>query len=204
MLGIGGAGPYQSSSWASANVSTTAISTGTLGPFPEEDAGDPCAPKPLPAEVPEGWVEDLDWSCKCRFYVPGSKAVLPAPIAWTPCTALPEGIDCKVMVTNWSDLVTPIALGYVGFDHNRDGSAIIGFRRITTTSWLDLIADADGPVRTAMLRVPESAKPGCYFGTDSVNEGKFLYSAHGDDTGGKQSTDEGSIGASIDNLKPTV
>jgi hypothetical protein len=201
--GLGGAPPHAASASVGSNVST-AISTGALT-WPDDKTREaPCAPN-SPLKVPYGWTEYRDWSCKCPFYVPSSKDVLPDPIQWKPCTALPAGIDCRVMDTNWNDSDSPIALHYLNFSHNPDGSAVLGFVRGTRTSGLEIIADADGPVRFALLSlVSEENQPGCYLLTNAVNEGKFLFSLHGDDVDGKQSTDEGSIGGSIDDLKPTV
>jgi hypothetical protein len=203
-LGRGGAGPHGASTAAGSSVSSTAISTGSLGGYFEEeekDAGDLCQPKPLPPEVPEGWVEYLDWSCTCRMYVPGSKDVMPAPIQWKACPDLPAGIQCKVMVTDWQfGGDTPIAIGAPQFDRNPDGTGVLGIRRITWKgrALYDIVADVDGQVRMAILRVGEpSALPDCYLITQSVNEGKYLYAAY-------ENKYEGAIGGSIDDLKPTA
>jgi hypothetical protein len=200
--GLGGAPPHAASASVGSNVST-AISTGALT-WPDDGPREgPCAPKSSSLEVPYGWTEYRDWSCKCPFYVPSSKDVLPEPIQWKPCTSLPAGIDCRVMVTSWNDSHKPIALDGLNFDHNPDGSAVLGFARNTKSVGTLLIADADGPVRSAMMwTVP--AKLGCYPQTDAVNEGKFLYSLHGDDLKENSSTAEGSIGGLIDDLKPPV
>jgi len=187
-------------------VSTTAISTGALGGYPENDAGDPCAKKPPPPpELPAGWVEDADWSCTCPLYVPGSKDVMPKPIEWGPCPPLPNGIECKAMVTAWSDADSPINIGDLQFDLNPDGTAVLGFRRIMATTALDLVADIDGPVRMAILRARAKDKPnGCYIITQSVNEGRYLYGAFGNDLNDKQTRDEGAIGGWIEDPKPTI
>jgi hypothetical protein len=204
--GFGGAPSYAASTAISSNAST-AVSTGSLTwPDPVMGPHTDCAPNPSPLEVPYGWIEYIDWSCKCRFYVPGSKDALPEPIQWKPCTSPPQDVDCKVMDVSWSDTQARVALGHVGFARNRDGSAVLGFRRITGRRRLDLVADADGAVRSAIMQiVPPSYDPSCYLLTDSVNEGKVLYNVQGDNMAEETPSNiEGAIGGSFDDFKPTL
>jgi hypothetical protein len=176
---------------------------------PEPDL---CEPQPLPKSVPEGWQEYFDYSCTCRFYLPGSKELMPEPIQWKQCPPLPDGIECMAMVINWRSLQDnmPIYIGAaVQFDRNLDGSAVLGIGRVSKTNALTIIADADGPVRSAVLRVhPEhqsASNPGCYLWTQSAHEGRYLHNVRGDDPNASSTKDhEGALGGSLDAPKPTL
>jgi hypothetical protein len=132
---------------------------------------------------------------------------MPPPIAWEPCPDLPGGIQCKAMVTDWAPgNPTPIAIGAPQFDHNPDGSAVLGIRRIMEKVLVNIIADVDGEIHSAIMakRSTEEAGAGCYLITQSINEGKYLYAVHGNNFEGKETKDEGAIGGSINDPKPTV
>jgi hypothetical protein len=98
-------------------------------------------------------------------------------------------------------------------DRNPDGSAILGFSRIKTSNEPSpistyIIADADGPVRTAIIKSwadeSSTASPGCGLLFAGLNEGKRIYKAIGHQSGKPESDHQGAIGGSIDDLKPTV
>src|SRR5438477_2165758 len=67
--------------WSS-DVCSSDLSSSTGG-------ASPCSPQTLPDAVPKGWVEYTDWSCQCRFYMPGSVDVMPKPPQWEPCAGSP-------------------------------------------------------------------------------------------------------------------
>ncbi|MBI4705154.1 MAG: hypothetical protein HY744_28945, partial [Deltaproteobacteria bacterium] len=85
----------------------------------------------------------------------------------------------------------------------------LAFRRVGADFLYDLVADVDGPVHTAILRVGDNLHepdPGCYIVHPSLGGGRFLLEAFGHDSAGKQSESghEGAIGGSIDELHPKV
>ena len=131
---------------------TTTTTTGTGGSGGTVSDAGGCAPEPIPEGIPPDWEEYTDWSCKCRFYVPGSTAALPAPIAWEPCPASPSGIACQTMVVDWTTKRGAIGSGSDAFDRNPDGSAVLELTRLASKVYsMHLIADADGPARSAIM-----------------------------------------------------
>jgi hypothetical protein len=158
-----------------------------------------------------GWIEYVDWSCECRYYVPESKDVLPPPIEWEPCPALPLGIACEAMVTDWTEAPNPIPINPM-MDRDTDGAAVLSFTRIAVTEpipyTLHLVANADGPVRTAIMKLwsdeISTTLPGCALGARTVNEGKHLWDALGHQSGAELSNHQGVIGGPIDDLHPKV
>ncbi len=179
----------------SPTTSTTSWTTGSGA----SDAG-VCDPEPIPDYVPAGWDEVTDWSCDCRFYVPGSKDVLPVPIAWEPCPEAPDGIDCRVMVTSWTDASAPILTGGK-MAVTGTGAAMLAFSRAGDGRGYYLVAEADGPVHTAFM---PPYGDGCWFAEHSLSEGMHLIGIQGHKALGPLSRHEGAIGGPIDELKPRV
>ncbi|MBI4705756.1 MAG: hypothetical protein HY744_32080 [Deltaproteobacteria bacterium] len=183
--------------------SSSASSTGASG---GADAGPPqCEPEPIPAVVPEGWVEYTDWSCDCRFYVPPSKDLLPPPIAWKPCPEAPGGIQCQAMVTDWDDSTSPIG-SEPKLSHNPDGSAVLEMVRGVYKQWnMYAIGDADGPMRFAFVQ-PMHGKSwlGCRFHSEHLAEGMHVVQLRGHKTQGNESKHYGAIGGPIDELRPRL
>jgi hypothetical protein len=164
--------------------STTSTSTGPLQ----------CPAEPIPSYVPAGWVEMSEYySCDCRFYVPGSKEVLPPPIEWLPCPEAPEGIVCQQMDTSWSDSPAPIGSGAM-MDRASGDDAVLAFGRDIGAGYA-LIARADGPVHTAWMARKGAS---CLGGSIDLVEGRFILGLSG------PSTWEGAMGGSIDALEPEV
>ncbi len=171
-----------------------------------------CAPEPIPQGVPPGWIEYTDWSCKCRFYVPGSKAAMPSPIKWDKCPASPSGIDCQAMVIDWT--ADKLAVGLDAMTTRNGGTPILGFQKRAFDNsrpyLLKVIAEADGPVRAAMLKMwvksQAESDPGCVLIQQALQDDKFIFSVLGDDAEGSwaKSGRKGAIGGSIDELHPHV
>jgi len=170
-----------------------------------------CPPHAPPPQVPDGWVEYADWSCDCRFYLPGSADVMPAPIAWEPCPANPGSSDCKLMKVDWTTLQTPVAMT-PSFDRNPDGSGVLLFRRVSEQYLLDLVADVDGPARFAIMQArlpgedPHNTDPGCMLEANQIHDGKYVYGVRGHDQHGheSESSHKGAIGGSLGQLVPDV
>lgn len=190
---------YTGSSTSSSNIAVTSGFGGYAEP-------DPCLPKPLPDVVPDGWEESLDWSCKCRLYVPKSAAALPTPIKWEPCPDAGDGLACQSMVMDWGGEDSYIAAN-PSMDRNPDGSAVLQFVRYVNQSYsIHIVADADGPVRTAMYFVWGGKNWGdldCRPTDDGVKEGKFITHLRGDDIDHWLDY-QGARGGNIDDLHPPV
>lgn len=183
-----------------AGVTSGAETTGVGG-------GGPCAPEPLPPGVPEGWVEYTDWSCSCRFYVPGTKAALPQPIAWEKCSVVPAGVDCQAMKVDWSNSKTPIGFSPM-LDRDANGKTVLGIRRIDRTispgRVFDVIVEPDGQVRSAILRLMgPNENSGCYSSVQAIHGGRQIFEVYGADSS-VDTKDLGAIGGAYDELHPKV
>jgi hypothetical protein len=173
-----------------------------------------CTPRDIPADIPAGWEEYTDWSCACRFYVPASKAALPAPIVWEPCPESPGGIDCRQMRVDWPHVSFPAVARNNFLDSKPGSTPLLAFRRLADGALhpyaMDLVAEVDGPVRNAMIwrfvSGQSSSDPGCAPGIDSMADGKWLVSVKGDNANGAVSTSkaEGVLGGPVDQLHPPV
>lgn len=200
--GAGATTATSSPSWSQSSSTTT-------GGLP--DAG--CVPAVEPEWVPEGWEHYPDWSCDCYFYVPSSPDAFPPPIAWEPCPVVPDGLGCRVMVADWTDSIAAVALNPV-VDKNPDGSAVVGFRRIMTDAEhpriLELVADADGPVRAALLNVRSpsdtSSQVGCSSAIRGVRQGMWLVRTQGRRAWGNADSSglQGALGGSYDAPRPSL
>lgn len=161
---------------------------------------------PVSTHVPPGWIARTDFSCRCPIYVPADKSMLPDPIQWQPCPPLPSGVSCRVMVD-------PVSGGpdHPRMDMNPDGSAVLAFQRVLgvgdDTYWMDIIADADGPVRTALffdtLPIDEPG-PDCEMDIAQswINEGRYIYGLR-TVKNGSGTQPYGAFGGAIDDLAPT-
>jgi len=160
-----------------------------------------------PEWVPDGWVHYPDWSCKCWFYVPGSAAALPEPIAWEPCPVAPEGVSCAVMVADWTQHPCPLpsirwssATQMEAQSSPSGGSCRTTSIRVSWISWLMPMARFAPPScgsrdrRTDVLRVDLFVPP------------HMVIPVFGDDNFCASGCDkhQGAIGGSIDELRPTV
>ncbi|MCC6527285.1 MAG: hypothetical protein IT373_31845 [Polyangiaceae bacterium] len=189
----GGAAP--TSSWP------TSSSTGVTGTL----TGGPCPEEPLPLLVPEGWVEYPNWSCACRFYVPGP-GVVADPLEWGPCpsSAADAGLACRAMkYPQPVSVATPVP----DLLHNADGSHSLVLRRNLKPEHVSVIADIEGPVRNAVLSIwPNQPSPSCFLAWQRAGDDRFVIQVIGSDAaGGSQSSvTEGAIGGFIDAPTPTV
>jgi hypothetical protein len=176
-------------------------------PRPRVDGGDE-RDVSRPGAVPEGWVLHTDYDPYCGFYVPSDKKYLPAPVAWEPCSTRagdaglpgPPGIVCRRMTLDW-DVGAPDAAhiaGWIPTFVGPSGQVTMMFRRFTKDFWYELIADADGPVHSALLETGP-----CLTTKSSASQGKVLYRVldHPDSV---EDNSGGAIGGDIDDLRPKV
>ncbi len=193
---------------SSATSTTATATTGSVDP-------NGCSILPYPPEVPDGWIEWTDWSCDCRLYIPGSKAAMPAAVEWEPCPPAFGDVDCRRMKP-WTTAKVATAVR-AWADKNPDGSAILKFRRVAADApnpyVVDLVADADGPVRSAIMWPPASVKkaanfenPGCNTYVENLAEGHDVSKVDGDSIQGDYLTTEheGAIARAIDDPAPRV
>ena len=141
-----------------------------------------CGNPPIPAGVPSGWVPWNDYDRCCGFYVPSAPALLPSPIEWQPCEdfAQPSGISCREIAVNWAvpalQQSWPVQLGDWGWTRS-DGVTLLSVARAVDGGWVDMIAEADGPVHMAVM----SANVGvCRLDPAGVGlqDGRYVYQVY--------------------------
>jgi hypothetical protein len=181
-------------------TTTTTSTTGGMG-----GAGGSVAP-PI---IPDGWVKWTGWTETCPFYYPPSSDLMPPPIVWDPCPAAPAGTNCRVMRTDWTD--EPFAT--IAYNPRLDvhqGVPTLMFRRITDASWMEVVAELDGEVKNALLRVVAAGETagsqGCTAQLPALNEGRWAMRVTGHDASGDSdtSTHTGGIGGVVGEVEPRV
>jgi hypothetical protein len=160
------------------------------------DSGDPLA----------GWTYFPVLDPSCQLYVPSSAALLPPPIQWQPCVnAIPSGLACQQMKYDWQapksghiDSGSIAAL-------EPDGSVAISMSRWFSNNLVyRMVADADGPVRSAILELPSTNL--CTIGSgNSLDEGRLAYTVVMDPNPSQPSQSwTAGIGGGIDDLVPRI
>jgi hypothetical protein len=154
---------------------------------PETSSSD--APRPLPADerpatVPNDWVAFEDWP-GCVFWLPGSGADKPPPIAWEPC-AVDAKIACRAMATPWSDHAGAAIAPDVYLSLDARGQPRLLVQRLAINgsgderSYVDWVAGgADGPIDFALRQHWPSAKPGCWALNRDLSADAVALSLHG-------------------------
>lgn len=151
----------------------------------------------------EGWVHlDFDPQFDCGFYAAPDKTRMPQPIEWQPCESVvaATGMVCRDMKFNWApptgalagSMMAPASDAWV----DSDGKAWLAFSRVSGGARYDLVAEADGPVHTAIRQPAQD----CYLTTASLREGKVVFNAsRRSRSGGKETVHRsGAIGGSVD------
>jgi hypothetical protein len=142
----------------------------------------------------------------CQLYVPSSTAQLPPPIQWQPCSdVIPSGVACREMQYDWqapqSGHIDPASIAAV----QPDGGVALSISRFFNSGLIyRTVADADGPVRSAILELPSTTL--CTLGSDtSLRESRIAYTALATPVPSQQSQAwSAGIGGSIDDLTPRV
>jgi hypothetical protein len=176
------------------------------GPGGASDASaDAPAVAPTGKDIPEGWTLYTDYDPACGIYVPSAPTYLPEPFRWEPCSVLdkgdgipgPDSINCKRMVTDWT-VASGGAKLIVGTPAEViDGRARLQVTRIVVDLASLVVADADGPVRSAFLSTGK-----CGVAPNSMRHGKAIYRIYEDAR--KDLMLGGAIGGSVDSLWPEV
>jgi len=172
------------------------------GPGPTD-----CGPFPTPSAVPPGWQEYTGWSCKCRLYFPTPTGEPPKSLQWEDCKPPLPTSGCLSLKPFWylgekTNFIAPT----VNFSRDvNTGKPLLGF---TPIFWegnqyigYHLIAEADGPVRAAVLEVDAG---GCVTAIEALNTNRYLYYVVGDEWSGtaQGATAVGLLGGSIDDWLP--
>ena len=164
-----GGGPVTSTASGKTSSDLTTVPAGG-------GSGSKCKPEPLPAGVPAGWIEYGNWSCSCRFYVPGSRDALPKPLVWQTCPDASLGYSCKYLASADTSGVYSIGV-YPSFKLLKNGAAVFainhpdedvpGLLRNT-----HLVADLDGATRFAMMQITQATvEPRCALRTTTGSVG---------------------------------
>ncbi len=165
------------------------------------DGGDSavaCTPATRPASVPVGWeTEKTYWPC-CGIYVPTTKEQMPEPIVWEPCDApeVPPTWKCRQMKVDWTppkEATTAVAAAIMMGWLNPNGGVTFAFDRWKEEGIYRLFADADGPVRAAVLA---NQWKYCNPYTESVGSGYYAYKVM------EGSVMGGAIVGKLDELQP--
>ena len=150
-----------------------------------------------PAGLPEGWVLERGYDKRCGAYVPKSREYLPSPVRWEPCpaNAQPAGASCKFMTIDWESSNSQFPGGAESGTVRATGAATLSVYRNVKPKWAySLVADADGPVHTAVLQT----SPACGF-SGRVHDTRYALDVHEYDSKGG-----GVIAGDIGSLQPSV
>ncbi len=124
-----------------------------------------------PPGLPEGWVLYRDYAAWCGLYVPADTKYLPAPIRWTACEG-DAGAACQQMVEDWTSpdgtQLSPWVRGAV----TPDGRAVLQISRFQDSFVYRLVAEADGPVRAAIL---ETWSRVCTLGQGALASDRYVF-----------------------------
>jgi hypothetical protein len=173
----------------------------------EVDSG--CPPFARPAAVPPDWEEYTDWSCGCRFWIPGAKGQMPPPIQWEPCPPpAPQNVVCERMKPFWTSAGMPMTVWPRFSLDVKTNAPLIEFARLHYNDDVNvrykLVAEADGKVRTAFLQA-NPANKGCEIGLDKMADNRFTFNVVGNSWSGPlDGTYEGVIAGDIDDPHPPV
>jgi len=143
-----------------------------------------CEPFEPPPSVPVGWERWNGWSCDCPLFIPGKSGEMPPPIEWEPCQeSIAAGVSCQRMKHFWNESGDAISYFPKMSLDPATGKPLIAFSRYEyngdpNTRYV-LVAEADGPVRTAFLQVNPRYK-GCEFTNSDSAAGRYVLRGLGD------------------------
>jgi hypothetical protein len=123
----------------------------TVVPVPDAKSD---APRP-PKYSADGWQSTYSENNGCLLEVPSTEAALPPPIRWEPCedAFADAGVACRQMAWDWP--VRDAGAFTTAFTTTSgrvmpDGKVLLAFLRAERERVVLTVAEADGPVRTAM------------------------------------------------------
>jgi hypothetical protein len=152
-----------------------------------------------------GW-ERLPWygNEECHLFVPRSRDDLPARVAWTPCAS--RGVDgggCEQMRVDWDAREGDNLVGWLVRSQGwvqEGGAYTFAISRAVGPIRYYLVADADGPIHSAIAANDESR---CRIYPQDVRDGRVVYRVYESDGSGRLSAEGGgALVADIDDLKP--
>jgi len=171
---------------------------------------------PLPDGIPAGWELYTDFSPACKFYVPGEKGEMPAPLEWETCPAqFPGSLECEKL--KFTGYIAGQQYSFCDIDP-QTGHPLLAVQRFglqggRTDRSDTIVAEADGPVRFALMQASPS-QSGCDVMLQYANQGRVSVHLYGDDpskpnpfiSGVEDFTGfpEGIIGDKIDNRHPKL
>jgi hypothetical protein len=167
--------------------------------------------EPLPDAVPAGWERWSDWSAKCPLYLPGEGAKMPAPIVWEPCSAaVPSYLSCRRMKDDWSGQQVGIS-GFPNFSFDSvTGAPLLQFTRRRVGGEKDtslrLVAEVDGPVRNAILKLDSTSNDCGYLEKALYGSffGQSILTRTGAIVDGSVGEEWGFLGGPIDERRPKL
>ncbi len=174
-------------------------------------AGGKYVPPPQPCPGWPGWETWDDFASICPFCVPASKEALPAPITWEACDPLagmPTG--CRTMKVSWPILGTvgPFSSSFSA-DVVEPDKVDLSFSRLSLVEpqpyVMDLVAEADGPVLSAMIDARAKIE-GCHLSHREIRHGKAAFYIWGDTPKAqpKDSPPGAVIGGVLSELHPEI
>lgn len=176
------------------------------------DRGRPSTqPEWKPEEPPsplEGWKILSEYDISCGFYYATERKYLPPPVEWEPCSVItdaanltdagtsgPPGMVCERMATPWAASGQAGGAVYLRSVHVEDAQAYLLLDRVLPTgAGFTMVAEADGPVHTALYDSGSCRTSG----SDVARFGHILLRVY--DSPGTETR----IGGSFEGLKPRV
>jgi hypothetical protein len=151
--------------------------------LPRQDGGaisadGPTSDSDIATAVPAGWVPFTGYpNPACQFYVPPSRDLLPPPIEWEPCDPemQPAGIACEQMKITWPARTSDNPVAWLLASQasvQPNGTYTMAVARELPGMTYYVVADADGPVHSAVLSTNESQ---CRLYPDDLQDGRVVY-----------------------------
>lgn len=154
---------------------------GTVDAGPDAQVEPSCGTITKPDVVPQNWVPWTGWGCYCPLWIPPNEFFAPPPIVWEPCPLPEPGLDCRQM-----KVTPPMLIGVHRFGYTPEGKPLLVFNQVVqgdgiSPQWNQIVAEADGPVRFAMMQA-KTWQDGCRLDPADVGGGKFAFNVQGDGT----------------------
>ena len=168
---------------------------------PRDAAPDVRDAAPTPGEL-EGWVRWDDYDPKCNFSIPSERKYLPEPFEWEPCqdTDVTRKLACRRIKKKWEgdgqEFIYPATVIFSG---ERGVLELATVRYLNKGRRIDLVADIDGPVRTA-ISYPNNGNCTLIRGVGSGS--RYVYGMFEVGASGQPEAVEAAVGGSLADLTP--